>query len=528
MEKIVSKLKKKKVAAAQQPVDLDGIDPTVYKRRWWILAAMCLALLGVMLANSSLNIALPKMSVDLGLTQLDFTWIVNVYTLVFASLLFIAGAFGDRYGRKLAMQIGMAIFVAGSLYAAMVAQTATELIISRIVMGFGGALVMPTTLSIINNAFPKGERARAVAIWSAVAGVGMMVGSIISGFLLEHFNWHALFYFSAIIAGVGLIVNHFLTSESRDEEESPVDWLGGVLSAVGIFGLVYGITEAPSAGVLEPLVLTSLIAGVVGIASFIFWELRAKSPMLDMKLFKNRAFWVSSLTLTLTFLAMSGVFFSMGLLIQLILGMSPLESSFAMLPVMLPMMLIGPMIPFVVKKLGARTTISGGLIITSVAFVAMSTWTAEMTYWHLLFVMWVMMIGISAAMTPGTNILMSAVPRNRSGMGSAMNDTTRELGGALGVAVLGAILSAAYASNIKDVASKLPAAAQEAVEGSLASAVAVADKMGDAAGPLLHAAKEAWMSGLGTASLVAAAIIFVSGVIAFIALPKHTKDSDTL
>lgn len=531
MDKIFSKKKQKNAALknnVKKPVDLDGIDPKVYKKRWWTLAAMCLALLGVMLANSSLNIALPKMSVDLGLSQLDFTWIVNVYTLVFASLLFIAGAFGDRYGRKLAMQIGMAIFVAGSLYAAIVAQTSTELIISRIVMGFGGALVMPTTLSIINNAFPRGERARAVAIWSAIAGVGMMVGSIISGVLLEHFTWHSLFYFSAIVAAVGIVVNHFLSSESRDEDESPVDWLGGLFSAVGIFGLVYGITEAPSKGMADAVVLTSLIAGVVGIVLFILWELRAKSPMLDMKLFKNRPFSVSSLTLTLTFLAMSGVFFSMGLLIQLILGMTPLESSLAMLPIMIPMLFISPLIPSVVKKLGARITIGLGLFITSVAFVLMSTWTADMTYWHLLSVMWVMMIGISAAMTPGTNILMSAVPRNRSGMGSAMNDTTRELGGALGVAILGAILSAAYADNVREAASHLPAAASEAVEGSLAAAIGVANEIGEAAAPLLDAAKDAWMSALGTASLTAAGIIFAASIIAFIALPRHTKDSDTL
>ena len=528
MHKLFSKNQKKKVDAPKKAVDLDGIDPKSYKRRWWTLAAMCLALLGVMLANSSLNIALPKMSIDLGLTQLDFTWIVNVYTLVFASLLFVAGAFGDRYGRKLAMQIGMVIFAVGSVYAALIAQNATELIIARIVMGFGGALVMPTTLSIINNTFPKSERARAVAIWSAIAGIGMMVGSIISGFLLEHFTWHSLFYFSAAIAVIGFFANHFLASESKDEKESPIDWLGGLFSAVGIFGLVYGITEAPSKGLTEALVLTSLIVGVVSLVAFVFWEIRAKSPMLDMKLFKNRPFWVSSLTLTLTFLAMSGVFFSMGLLIQLILGMSALESSFAMLPIMIPMMFIGPFIPMVVKKFGARATISVGLLVTAIAFAIMSTWTAEMTYWNLLIVMWIMMIGISAAMTPGTNILMSAVPRNRSGMGSAMNDTTRELGGALGVAILGAVLSAAYAANVHEAASKLPAEAAEAVEGSLAAAIAVSQKIGAAAEPLLNAAKEAWMSALGTASLTAAGIIFAASVIAFIALPKHKKDSDTL
>lgn len=540
MQKIFSLFKKQKsartadgaggaTAAVKPPVDLDGIDPKVYKKRWWTLVAMCLALLGVMLANSSLNIALPHMSVDLGLTQLDFTWIVNIYTLVFASLLFMAGALGDRYGRKLAMQIGMVIFIIGSVYAATLAETATELIIARSIMGLGGALVMPTTLSIINNAFPRAQRARAVAIWSAIAGVGMMVGSIVSGVLLEHFSWHSLFYFSAIVAAVGFIANHFLSSESRDEEESPVDWLGGLFSAVGIFGLVYGITEAPSQGFADAAVLVALIAGVVGIATFILWELKVKSPMLDMKLFKSRSFSVSSLTLTLTFMAMAGVFFSMGMLMQLVLGMSPLESSLAMLPVMLPMLFISPIIPSIVKKFGARLTIGTGLFITSIAFVVMSTWTADMTYWQLLGVMWLMMLGISAAMTPGTNILMASVPRNRSGMGSAMNDTTRELGGALGVAILGAILSAAYADNIRSAITQFPAKAQEVIEGSLAGAIGVSQELGEAAGPLLDTAKEAWMSALGTASLTAAGMIFAASVITFIALPKHTsKDGDTL
>ena len=300
--------------------DLEGIDPKTYARRWWILGSISLTLLGVMLANSSLNMALPLMATDLKLSQIELTWIVNVYTLVFASLLFIAGAVGDRYGRKIAMQIGLAIFTAGSVYAGFLAQTGTELIVARIVMGIGGAFVMPTTLSIINNTFPKKERARAVAIWGAVAGVGMMFGSVISGILLEHFTWHSLFYFSAIIAVIGLAANQYLAHESKDEEESPVDWLGGLLSAIGIFGAVYGITEAPSAGFSDLLVFMSLVGGGLAIVAFIFWELKTVSPMLDMKLFKNRGFAISSLTLTLVFLAMSGVFFSMSQLMQLVMG----------------------------------------------------------------------------------------------------------------------------------------------------------------------------------------------------------------
>lgn len=508
--------------------DIEGIDPVTYSRRWWILGTLCLTLLGVMLANSSLNMALPMMSKDLGLSQLDLTWVVNVYTLVFASLLFIAGAVGDRYGRKLAMQVGLAIFTVGSLYAGFLAQTGTELIIARIVMGIGGAFVMPTTLSIINNTFPKSERARAVAIWGAVAGVGMMFGSIISGILLEHFSWHSLFYFSAAIAIIGLIANQYLAHESRDEEESPVDWLGGLFSTIGIFGIVYGITEAPSMGLSDPLVATSLIGGVVAIGAFILWELRAKFPMLDMKLFKNRAFSVSSLTLTLVFLAMSGVFFSMSQLMQLVMGYSALESSLRTIPLMLPMMFISPLVPSIVKKIGARVTISLGLTITSVAFVIMASWTKDMTYGLLAVTMLTMMLGISFAMTPGTNILMASVPRNRSGMGSAMNDTTRELGGALGVAILGAIISAVYESKMAETTSHFPEQIQAGLESSLAVAINVAEHLGPAADTVVNAAKDAFMGGISQAAITAAAIIFAAAVTAFLGLPKHQSKSDDI
>lgn len=511
-------------AGAKTEKDLEGIDAHTYSRRWWILGTLCLTLLGVMLANSSLNMALPLMSKDLGLTQLELTWIVNVYTLVFASLLFVAGAVGDRYGRKLAMQIGLAIFTVGSIYAGFLAHTGTELIIARIVMGIGGALVMPTTLSIINNTFPKKERPRAVAIWGAVAGVGMMFGSVISGVLLEHYTWHSLFIFSAIIAVIGFVANQVLAHESRDEKESPVDWLGGVLSSIGIFGVVYGITEAPSTGITDTLVLISLIGGLVSMALFVLWELRAKSPMLDMKLFKNRGFAVSSLTLTLVFLAMSGVFFSMSQLMQLVMGYSPLEASLLTIPLMLPMMFFSPLVPTIVKKFGARLTIAVGLAVTAVAFVIMSTWTKDMTYWHLAVTLIIMMFGISSAMTPGTNILMSSVPRNRSGMGSAMNDTTRELGGALGVAVLGAILSATYENNIRETAGAFGGQIQHGLESSLAVALEVAKQLGPAAQSVTTAAMNAFMDGISAAAVIAAVIIAACSVIAYVGLPKHHKN----
>ncbi len=501
--------------------ELDGIDPDIYARRWFILGTLCFALLGVMLANSSMSIGLPQMAVDLGLDQLTMTWIVNIYSLLFASLLFIAGAVGDRYGRKLALQAGSAIFAASALYAAAFAHTGTELVIARAFMGVGGALVMPTTLSIVNNAFPKKQRARAIAIWSAVSGVGMMLGSIVSGILLEYFSWHSLFYLSVVVAGGGLVLNQFVVRESADKEAHDVDWIGGLLVAVGIFGVVYGITEAPSQGLRDLWVATGLIGGLLAIAGFVAWELKARSPLLDMNLFKNKGFSVSALSLTLTFLAMAGVFFSISQLQQLILGMTPLESSLSMLPLMVPMLILSPLMPTVVKRFGARLTMSAGLMLVAVAFLVMSTWTAEMTYWNLLGVMVMIMAGISAAMTPGTNILMASVPRERSGMGSAANDLTRELGAVLGVAVLGSILSSAYSQNIASTVGKLSGDLATALDTSLATALYALQSAGPRATYLIDAAKDAWMGALSQAALVAAAVILMAAIIAFFALPKH-------
>lgn len=512
---------------AEATPNLDGINPEVYARRWWILSALCVTLLGVMLANSSLNMAIPRMAADLSLSQIDLTWIVNIYTLVFASLLFIAGSVGDRYGRKKTMLTGLCIFILGALYAGFIAQTGIELIISRTVMGIGGAFVMPTTLSVINNTFPSSERARAVAIWGAVAGVGMMFGSVISGVLLEHFTWHSLFYFSGIVAIISFVANYLLVHESRDEKETPIDWIGGIFSSLAIFGVVYGITEAPSKGLTDSIVASSLLLGAAALFCFIAWERKTESPMLDMRLFKNRSFSVSSLTLTLVFLVMNGVFFSMSQFMQLVMGYSPLEASLRTIPFMLPMTIISPMVPSIVKRIGSRLTISLGLLITAGAFVVMSTWTKEMSYGLLLCTMGSMMTGLSLAMTPSTNILMASVPRNRSGMGSAMNDTTRQLGGALGVAILGAIISATYTKTIAPSVQSFPEQIRNGVESSIAVALKIADKLGPATGDVVNQAKTAFTTGFTTAAFVGAIIVFVATLLTFFVLPKHTKKDDT-
>ncbi len=507
--------------------ELDGIDPSIYKRRWRILATLCASLLLVMIGNSSLNLALPTLAEQLNLTSVQLTWVVDIYSLVFASLLFIASAMADRYGRKTFMQIGLLIFLAGTVYAGFFAQNGIEVIISRGIMGVGAAFVMPTTLSIINNVFPRKQRARAIAIWSGIAGGGVALGSIASGFLIEHYSWESVFIFSAVVGIIGIVFNQWLTPNSRDEHHTPIDWLGGVLSTAGLLGLVYGIIEAPAHGLFHANILISLAVGVIGIGAFIWWQRRTKHPMLDMKLFSRPAFSVSALAVTLVFFALMGIFFSMSQLFQLIIGYGAFESSLRMLPLMMLMMLVAPFVPNIVKKFGTRWVVTTGLVLVSVAFIIMSQWPTIPSYPQIVASMAVMMAGMALTMTPATTMMMSAVPRNRAGMGSAMNDTTRELGGALGVAVLGSVLGTAYSEKIAESITQLPADIQTIAENSLAGALVVAENLGTVGAPLIDAAKIAWMNGLSEAMLIAAGIVAIAAIVSAIWLPHEHKEGES-
>ena len=531
-EKAASAAEKRRRDLAE--AEAEGIDVAVYGRRWWILAAMCTSLLVVMLANSSLNLALPGMTADLGITTLQQTWVVDLYALIFASLLFTAGAVGDRYGRRRLLQIGLVVFTAASAYAGFLAGDGNELILARGLMGLGAALVMPSTLSIINTVFPRGQRAFAIAIWTGIAGIGTALGSVLSGFMLEIWSWRSAFVFSVAIGVGAYLANQFLSPESRDPEQSPVDWLGGLLSTVGILGLVYVIIEAPSHGLGEADIIAGAVAAVLGLGLFVWWQTRTDHPMLDLKLFRNPLFTISSIACTVAFFALMGAFFLMAQLFQLVLGYGTLKSSLLTLPIMLPMMVLAPAAPKIWARLGAKVTIGVGLLVIAAGFVLCSTWTVDSGYWHVLGSLIVVVCGMALAMTPATNLILAAVPKNRSGMGSAMNDTVRELGGALGIAVLGAVISAGYSSGVTDATAGLPPELAEAAEGSLATAVlGVAPALEQSAGPevaarFLDTALSSWMSGLTSAMLVAALLSLLAAIGAFAAMPGKQREAELL
>ncbi len=510
----------------------EGIDPAVFHRRWVVVAAMCTSLLVVMLANSSMNLALPGMTSDLGITTTEQTWIVDLYSLVFAALLFTSGAVSDRYGRKLLLQIGLVVFTAAGLYAGVVADTGLELIVMRGLMGLGGALVMPSTLSIINTTFPSGQRAGAIAIWTGVAGAGVGLGTVASGLLLEFWSWRSAFLMSVAFGVLAVVANQVLTHESKDEKQTPIDWFGGVLSTVGILGLVYAIIEGPTKGWGETDVVAGIVAAVVGLGLFVWWERRCAHPMLDLTLFRNPLFSVSSTACLIAFFALAGAFYLLAQLFQLVLGYGTLKSSLLTLPIMIPMLLLSPLVPKVTERIGSRLTVGGGLAVITGGFYVCSLWTADSGYWQVFGSLVIVVVGMVFVMPPATNLIIAAVPKNRSGMGSAMNDTVRELGAAIGIAVLGTLIASGYESGVSDLIATLPPEAAAATESSFAAAVhGVAPAVEAQAGPAAAEAfvattTDAWMSGLSSAMVAAAVLSAVAALWTLLAMPNRRREAE--
>jgi MFS transporter, DHA2 family, integral membrane protein len=502
------------VASAAPP------DTSPNPRRWAILAVLCTSLLLVMLGNTALNLALPNIAADLGLSSSAQQWVVDAYSLVFAGLLFTTSSLGDRFGRKGVMQAGLVLFALATGFAAFFAASGTGLIAARGVMGLAGAMIMPSTLSILANVFPAGERGRAIAIWTAVSGGGAAIGMMISGFMLEHWSWHSVFLLNLPVAAVALVAGMILIPTSRDPEHPRVDFLGAALSTAGIATLVYGLIEAPAHGWSSPTTLGVLAVGLVLLGAFVVWELRTPAPMLDVRLLLRPTFGVSSLALTLVFFTLMGVFFSVSQLFQLVMGYGTLGSALRLAPIFVAMIVVAPQAPRAVQRFGARSTVAGGLGLVAVGIGVLAMLPADPGYAQVALGMAVTAAGMALAMSPTTDLLMSSVPTTKAGMGAAMNDTTRELGGSLGVAVLGSVLASQYAAHVSSAASALPATAAASAKSSLVGALHVAAELpANQAGTLVAAAKSAWMNGLSISMVVGALIIAAAATIARFGLP---------
>ena len=511
------------VDAPAIPLPQPEISPEVHARRWAILAVLCLSLIIVIIGNTSLNVALPTLAEELDASTSQLQWMVDSYALVFAGLLFTAGTLGDRWGRKGALQAGLVVFLVGAGFAA-VADTAQAVIVARAVMGVAAAFVMPSTLSILTNVFSAEERPKAIAIWAGISGGGAALGPIASGWLLEHFFWGSVFLVNVPFILAALIAGAFLVPSSKDPSEQPLDVPGALLSIVGLGALVYAIIEAPHLGWLSTETLLTFGLALVAIVAFGARERTARHPMLDLSLFRDRRFSVASAGITLTFFAMFGTFFLMAQYLQLVLGYTPFESGLFQLPFAFIMMSVAPRVPKLVARWGAAKVVPTGLLFTATGLAAFSSIGVESSLLHVYACVLPLGLGMAITMTPLTTLIMSSVPLGRAGVGSAMNDTTRELGGALGVAVLGSVVTSQYTSGIGATLAGLPEQARGLADSGLAGALRVAGNVGGAEGEALTAAaKQAFVDGLSLAAIVGSVVVFVAAFVSWKLLPRTTS-----
>jgi EmrB/QacA subfamily drug resistance transporter len=490
---------------------------------WWTLAVLCLSLVMVVVGNTVLNVALPTLVRDLGATSSQLQWMVDSYALVFAGLLLTAGALGDRFGRKGALIIGLVIFGGASL-ASTFADSADHLVITRAVMGLGAAFVMPATLSILTSVFPPEQRARAIAVWAGFAGAGAALGPVAAGWLLERFYWGSVFFLNVPLVLLALVAGRWLVPTSRDDSHVELDLIGAALSIVGLGALLYGIIEAPNHGWTDPLVLGTFVVAAVVLAAFIAWELRSQHPMLDLSFFKNPRFTAASAAITLVFFAMFGTFFLLTQYLQVVRAYTPLEAGLRTLPMAATMMVMAPMSARLVERLGARTVVSAGLTFVA-AGLALASLLGETTpYIWLAGVLVVMAVGMSITMAPATASIMSSLPLRKAGVGSAWNDTTRELGGALGVAVLGSVMSSQYTSGLAGQLGSVPADVGRVAESSVGAAVQISAELSPAVGDALSAAaRSAFMDAMGVALVVAAGVALAAAAVVRRYLPGPTE-----
>ncbi len=490
-----------------------------YPRRWSAMAVLCLVLIVIGMDNLILNVALPTLVRDLRVSASQLQWIVEGYILAFAGLLLSMGSLGDRFGRKRALTAGLVIFLGGSVASAF-AGSAGVLIATRTVMGIGAALIMPATLSIITDMFPEKERGRAIGVWAGVAGLGIILGPPVGGWLLEHFWWGSVFLINVPIVAVVLLAGWALVPESRDPHATPLDPIGALLSIAGLVGLVYGVIKAPDYGWTDPVTLAGFAVAAVSLALFVAWELRSTHPMLNIGFFRDPRFWAASVSVTLVFFALNGGLFILTQYLQFVLGYTPLQAGVRLLPIV-TMMVAAPASGIIVDQLGTKAVVTAGLLVDALGLWIISTVGAGSGYGPVALGLAVIGIGNGLAMAPATASIMGSLPPGKFGVGSAMNDTTRMVGGALGVAVIGSVLNAAYSSSIGPALAGLPAAAAAAASNSVGAATQVAAHLGAAGGPLVAAAQAAFIDGLGTAVLVSIGFTLAGALVALLFLPAR-------
>jgi EmrB/QacA subfamily drug resistance transporter len=506
----------------------------VYHRRWLTLAVLCLSLIVIIVDNSILNVALPTLSRPtaqggLGATDSDLQWIVDSYVLVFAGLLLTAGSLGDRFGRYRALALGLAVFGLGSGLAAF-AGSSGALIVLRAVMGVGGAFIMPATLSIITNVFtdPR-ERGRAIGVWAGVSALGLAVGPVTGGLLLEHFWWGSVLLVNVPIVIVALVGGFLLVPDSRDPAAPRVDVPGAVLSIAGLATVLWGLIEGPTQGWGSPEVVGAFGVGLALLAGFLWWERRTPQPMLDIGFFRNPRFSAASAAITLTFMSLMGVIFVLTQYLQTVLGYSPLKAGAILLPMSAVMLVLAPTSARIVERVGTKLVLGSGLLIVSAALALQLTYDESSSTLHVIAVSMLLAVGMANVMAPATESIMGSLPRAKAGVGSAVNDTTRQVGGALGVALLGSLLASVYRHDVRSglagsgAPDELVEQASSTVQAGVAAGRGVGGELGD---HIVTVAHSSFLSGYHLAVLVAAGITLLGAAGVFRWLPARAAEPE--
>ena len=496
-------------------------DDIVYRRRWYTLGVLALSLVLIGLDNTVLNVALPTIQQTFHATASELQWMVDAYVLVFAGLLLTMGALGDRFGRAKALQLGLVIFAASSALAPF-ATGIEQLIGIRVAMGVGGALIMPSTLSIIAAVFPPAERPRAITIWAGVSGLGVGLGPLVGGLLIANFAWSSVFLLNVPIALIALLLGLVLVPESRDPSGARLDLPGAFLSIGAVGVLVYGIIEAPSMGWTDPLILGCFVLAVVLGIAFAWRETHTDAPMLDLSLFRDARFTAGATAIALTFFAMFGLIFGLTQFLQFVLGKTALEAGALMVTLALGIPIGARISLKAVDHAGTNRVMAGGLVLVAIVLLTLTQWTPTTDGWVVSLTLFVLALGMANVMAPGTGAVMAAVPVAKAGVGSATNDLFRQLGGAFGVAVIGSVINTVYRDQVAGAVANLPPAVAGPAGDSVGAAIGIAAQIGGAAGDALaDAARVGFTDALGVAAVVASAIAVGTAVFVVRAMPAR-------
>jgi EmrB/QacA subfamily drug resistance transporter len=500
---------------------------TAHERRWWILVVLCLSVLIVSVDNTIVNVALPSVGRSLHASTSDLQWVVDAYTLVFAGLLLLGGHLGDRLGRRQMLQLGLALFAVTSL-AASFAQSTGQLVAGRAAMGASAALIYPATLALLSTTFTdRRERAGAIGIWSAVTGLAVAIGPISGGLLLEHYSWSSVLWVNVPLAAVALVAGWRLLPESRDSAPGRFDPLGAVGSIAAIGLLVWTTIEAPANGWTSAATIGGYVGAAAAIAAFVIWEGRRSDPLLDVRLFRNPRFSAASGAVALAFFGLFGFIFLITQYFQVVRDYDTLRAGVATLPFAIVIGACSPLSIMVMHRIGTKLVVSGGLATMAAGFVVAAGSAVDTPYWGRIVVsMTLMAAGLAFVAGPATEAIMGTLPPDQAGAGSAVNDTVREVGGTLGVAVVGSVMSTIYGPHVVDALTSLgvPPDTAHPAASSILSGMNVATSLpADAVGPAVAAVRDAFVDGLAAGSDVAAAACAVAAIAALAFLPARAR-----